>query len=220
MVFSESKEIEINPVFNAMFSKIGKNVNDIFPDNNNRRFYKSLVAGGVAMANAVVARCQEVNRICGDIDEAKAMALTRLFTLLMLSQTFRWLDQASEEEDSIPINLPAVSCILNLFDDNCEKSVEDFLTLDAQFKYELKHHDHMTHLAVFLLAKTFEACGHKCIEWSKVSLPIKSLELLTSSKAIIDAKAINSVNDIRAMLSCQTIGIRSMINYHEGHVEP
>jgi len=219
MVFSESEEIEVNPVFNAIFAKIGENVNDIFADNNNRKFYKSLLAGGVAMANAVVARCQEVKRVCGDIDEAKAMTLTRLFTLFMLSQTFRWLNQASEEGEAIQVNLSAVSCVLNLFDDNCEKSVEDFLNLDAQFKYELKHHDHITHLAVFLLAKTCEACGHKCIEWSKVSLPIKSLEPLTSSRAIVDSTAINSVNDIRAMLSCHTIGIRAMINYHEEHAE-
>jgi hypothetical protein len=219
MVHSESEEIETNSIFTAIFARIGKNVNDIFADNNNRKFYKSLVAGGIAMANAVVARCQEVKRICGDIDEAKAIALTRLFTLFMLSQAFRWLDQASEEGEAIPVNLSAVSCVLNLFDDNCTKSVEDFLNLDAQFKYELKHHDHLTHLAVFLLAKTCEACGHKCIEWSKVTMPIKSLEPLTSARAIVDATAINNVNDIRAMLDCHTTAVQAMMNYHEGYTE-
>jgi hypothetical protein len=219
MSLSESDEIEVNPVFNAIFAKIGENINNNFTDNNNRRFYKSLLAGGKAMANSVIVRCQELKRVCANIDEAKALAITRLFTLLMLSQTFRWLDQASAEREAVPINLSAVSCVLKLFNDNCEKSVEDFLNLDNQFKYELKHHDHMTHLAVFLLAKASEACGHKCIEWSKVSMPIKSLEPLTSSRAIVDATVINSVNDIRAMLVCHTIGVQAMINYHEEHAE-
>ncbi|UCE97327.1 MAG: hypothetical protein JSV74_05040 [Dehalococcoidia bacterium] len=219
MSFSESEDIEANPIFNAIFVRISENINNIFPDYNNRRFYKSLLAGGKAMANAVIVRCQEVKRICGEIDEVKASALTRLFTLLMLSQAFRWLDQASEGGEVAQVNLSAVSAVLNLFDDNCQESVEDFMNLDTQFKYELKHHDHLTHLAVFLLAKACEACGHKCIEWSRASLPIKSLEILTHSRAIVDATTINSVNDIRAMLDCHAIGIQAMVNYHEEHTK-
>lgn len=217
---SGSDEIEINPIFNAIFVIISENINSIFPDYNNRRFYKSLLAGGKTIANAVTAGCQELRRICGDIDEVKALALTKLFTLLMLSQSFRWLEnQAPENEETIEFNLSSISTVLNLFGDNSEESVKDFINMDKQFKYELKHHDHMTHMAVLLLAKACEACGHKCIEWSKISFPVKSLQSLTASRAIIDSKAINGVEDIRVVINSIPLGAQAMVNYHEEHTE-
>ncbi len=217
---SGSDEIEINPIFNAIFVIISENINSIFTDYNNRRFYKSLLAGGKTIANAVTAGCQELRRICGDIDEVKALALTKLFTLLMLSQSFRWLEnQAPENEETIEFNLSSISTVLNLFGDNSEESVKDFINMDKQFKYELKHHDHMTHMAVLLLAKACEACGHKCIEWSKISFPVKSLQSLTASRAIIDSKAINGVEDIRVVINSIPFGAQAMVNYHEEHTE-
>ena len=220
MSLSESEEIEINPLFNATFVIISESINNIFPDYNSRRFYRSLLTGGKTMANAVAARCQGLREVCGDIDKTKALALTKLFTLLMLSQTFRWLEnQESETEYTDNLNLSAVSIILNLFDDNSEESVKDFINMDAQFRYELKHHDHMTHMAVLLLAKACEACGHKCIEWSKVSFPFKSLQPLAASRAIVDAATINSVNDIRVVISSISSGVQAMVNYHEEHTE-
>ena len=172
------------------------------------------------MADTVFARCQGLREICGDIDNAKALALTKLFTLLMLSQTFRWLEnQESESENADNPNLPAVSIILNLFCDSSEQSVKDFINIDTQFRYELKHHDHLTHLAVLLLAKACEVCGYKCIEWSKVSFPFKSLQTLTTSKAIIDAVKINSIDDIRAVINSFDSAVQAMVNYHEEHSE-
>jgi hypothetical protein len=220
MTLPESEEIEINPIFDAAFVQISKNINNSFPDYNSRRFYKSLLAGGKIMANAVVARCQGLREVCGDIDKVKALALTKLFTLLMLSQTFRWLEgQESETENAANLNLSTVSIILNLFGDSSEESVKDFINIDTQFRYELKHHDHLTHLAVLLLAKACEVCGHRCIEWSKVSFPIKSLQPLTTSRAIVDAAKINSVNDIRVVISSLDSGVQTMVNYHEEHTE-
>lgn len=220
MTSSESEEIEVNPIFDAAFVQVSQNINNTFPDDNNRRFFKALLAGGKKMAIAVVARCQGLRGVCGDIDKAKALALTKLFTLLMLSQTFRWLENKElETEEADNLNLSAMSITLNLFGDNSEESVKDFINMDTQFKYELKHHDHLTHLAVLLLAKACEVCGHKCIEWSKVSFPIKSLQPLTTSRAIIDAAKINGVNDIRAVINSLAFGVQAMVNYHEEHSE-
>jgi len=143
-----------------------------------------------------------------------------LSTLAMLSQTFRWLEnQESETEGADSLNLSAVSVILNLFGDNSEESVKEFVNIDTQFKYELKHHDHLTHLAVLLLAKACEACGHRCIEWSRISFPFKSLQPLTTSRAIVDASMINSVSDIRAVIGSLNYGVQAMVNYHEEHSE-
>jgi hypothetical protein len=218
MPLSESERLEINPVFDAVFVQISENINNTFPDDHNRHFFKSLLTGGKIMANEAVARCQGLREVCGVIDMAKALALTKLFTLLMLSQTFRWLEnQESGTEEEVKVNLSAVSVVLNLFNDSSEESVKDFINMDTQFRYEMNHHDHMTHLAVLLLARACEICGHKCIEWSKVNFPFKSLQPLTTSRTIVDAAMINSVNDNRAVISSLASGVQAMVNYHEEH---
>ncbi len=220
MPLSESEEIETNPIFNAAFVQVSQNINDSFPDENNRRFFKALVTGGKTMANLVVARCQGIKEISDDIDEEKALGLTKLFTLAMLSQTFRWIDNQGPETEAVEkANLSAVSIVLKLFNDSSEDSIKDFMNIDSQLKYELKHHEHLVHLAVLLLAKACEIYGHKCIEWSKVSFPYKSLLLLTSSGAIVDAPKINNVKDIQAVISGFDSGLQAMIKYHEEHSE-
>jgi len=226
MTLSESEEIETNPIFNAVFVQANENIRNIFPDDNSRRFYGSLLTGGKTAANAVIAGCQGLMEICGEIDRAKALALTKLFTLLMLSQAFCWLEnqgmeaeETEEAEEVMKSNLTAASVVLSLFGDSSEGSIKDFLIIDTQFRYELKHHDHLTHLAVLLLAKACEACGHRCIEWSKVKFPMKSLQSLTTSGAIVDALRINSVNDIRVVINSFAAGVQAMVNYHEEHTE-
>ncbi len=216
MTPSGAEELEMNPFFNAVFARVSGRINQLTTDDNNRHFYKSLLTGGITMANAVIVKCQGVRDTCSSIDKEKALALTRLFTLLMLSQAFRWLENRNAEtEEPKTVNLTAVSNILGFFDDNSEEAVKDFVNMDAQFRYDLKHHDHMTHMAVLLLAKACEACGHKCIEWDKVSFPVKSMIPLTSSGAIVDSLSISSLNDITLLWECHAAGVKSMVNYHE-----
>jgi hypothetical protein len=218
MPLPESERIEMNPIFDAGYVQISENIDNTFPDENNRNFFKSLLTGGKIMANLVVAKCQGLREVCGNIDIAKALSLTKLFTMLMLSQAFRWLDnQKTEKDEEVKVNLQAVSVVLNLFNDNSEESIKDFINMDTQFRYELNHHNHMTHLAVLLLAKASESCGHKCIEWDKVTFPFKSLQPLTTSKAIVDAAIINSVNDIGEVINSFALGVQSMVKYHEEH---
>ena len=211
-----AEEMEMNPVFNAVFAQISDRINQLTTNEDNRRFFKSLLTGGVTMANAVSLRCQGVRDNCGTIDKEKALALTKLFTLLMLSQAFRWLEEHnSEEQKPKKVNLTAVSNVLGLFGDSSEEAIKDFLNMDDQFKYELEHQEHMTHIAVLLLAKACEACGHKCIDWDRVSFPVKSMIPLTTSGAFIDSVSVSNLDDIAELWQCHAAGIRAMVDYHE-----
>jgi hypothetical protein len=221
MPLSDSQETQTNPIFDAVVAQVGENITNIFPDDNSRRFYGSLLAGGRLMACAVATGCQGFREACGDINKAKALALTELFTLLMLSQTFRWLEsQESEPKNTDSLNLSAVSLILKLFGDNSEQSIADFITMDTQFRYDLKNRDHFTHLAVILLARACEVCGHRCIDWSKVSFPIKSLQPLATSRALVDAAKINGVEDIRVVIRSLDSAVKAMVKYYEEHAKP
>ena len=101
-----------------------------------------------------------------------------------------------------------------------EKGIEEFLNIDTQFKYDMKHENHMTHMGILLLAKACEACGYKCIEWSRVSFPVKSMITLTQSGAIIDSTSISNLNDITALWNCHAAGVQMMMKHHEEQAQP
>jgi len=215
MPLSESEEPKISAHFKAVFTQVSERIDQTTTNENERLFYKSLLAGGNTMANAVVTACEGAKEVWCNGDEEKALALTKLFTLLMLSQAFRWLDnQESKSEEKRTAHQSAVSNVLNLFGDNSEEAIKDFFNMDIQFKYDLKHQSHMVHFGALLLGKACEVCGHKCIEWSKVSFPVKSMEPLTRSGAIIDFIPIGNPNDITALWNSHAAGVQSMVKYY------
>lgn len=203
-----------NHFFDAVFAWVSERINLLTGDENDRRFYMSLLAGGTATASSVVSVCQGVKKVWGGGDEEKALALTRLFTLLMLSQCYRWLDD-KELKKRGAARQATVSRVLLLFGDDSEDAIKDFFNMDVQFKYDLENRPHMVHLSSLLLARACQACGHKCIEWSKVSYPVKSMETLTRSGAIIDSLLIGNPNDIRALWYSHAAGVQAMVKYYE-----
>ena len=213
---AEFEQLEIHPLFQAIFNEASSKISGITEDEGNRHFITSLLTGGYTSANALVNLCEGVKESWKVGDEAKALALTRLATLLMLSQTFRWLESQDVAKDEVPtINMTAVSNILSLFGDNSEEAIQDFFNMDLQFKHETDNKSTFTHFKVYLLAKACEACGHKCMDWEKVSFPIKSLEPITSSGAFLDSPTLGDLNNIRAVWACHSIGTQAMLKYHE-----
>jgi len=218
---AELEELEIHPLFQAAFTETSSRVKDIVQDEGSRLFFTSLLAGGYTSASALVNLCEGVKKYWAGGDKAKALALTRFATMLMLSQAFRWLEDANKDKDEKPtISMAAVSSVLSLFGDNSEEAIRDFIILDTQFKYEADHESDLTHFKVFLLAKACEACGHKCLDWEKISFPIKSMEPITSSGAILDSATVGDLSNIRAIWVCHLIGTQAMTKYHEEQSKP
>ncbi len=217
MPLSESEEPKIDPLFKAAFARVSEMIHKLIKDENKRRFYKALLIGGNTVANAVVAACEGVKKAWGDGDEAKALALTKLFTLLMLSQCYRWIDKTEPNsgEEQKEARKAAASKILYLFEDDSEEVIEGFLDMDTQFGYDLEYRTHLVHTGILLLAKACEACSHKCIEWSKVSFPIGEMPELVQAGAIIDSTPLSSTDDIAALWRSYSIGVQAMMKHHE-----
>jgi len=216
MQFSEPEELEINPLFTALSSHIDAKIDQTFKDQNSLRCYKSLLVSGSITANAAVNLCEVIKNAWGNGDETKALRLIKLFTLVMLCQTFIWADkQKANKDEPESVNLPAISNTLNLFNDNSEEAVKGFLNMYKQFKYDLENKTHMVYLGVMLLALACEACGHTCLDWSKVEFPIESPESLTASGAVIDSAVINNSDDTRMLWVCRSKGVQAMFKYHE-----
>jgi len=217
MPLSESENSRIHQLFEAAFMQLNERLHELVPDEDDRRFYTALLAGGKVAASAVVSRCEGVNKAWGDGNEEKALALIRLFTLSMLSQCYRWLDEVEHHrrEELNTARKVAASNILQLFGDDSDNAITDFLNIDIQYNYDLKHKRHLIHIGSILLAKACEACGHKCIDWDRVSFPVKELESLTRAGVIIDPEPIRSAYDIKALWLSHAAGVQAMVKYHE-----
>jgi len=204
MQFSKPEELEMNPLFTTVSSRINEKIDRTFSDANSLRCYKSFLAGGSTAANAVVNLCEVIKNAWGGGDETKALRLIKLFTLLMLFQTFIWTDkQKADTDESENVNLSAIPNVLSLFDDNTEEEIKGFLNVYKQFKYEIENKTHMAHLGAILLAMACQACGHPCLDWSKVEFPIESSEALTESAAVIDPSVIDNTDDTRVLWVCR-----------------
>jgi len=213
---SKPEELEMNPLFTTVSSRINEKIDQTFKDPNSLRCYKSFLTGGSITANAVVNLCEVIKNAWGGGDETKALKLIKLFILLMLLQTFIWSDkQKAEMDDPENVKLTAISNTLSLFDDNTEEEARGFLNLYEQFKYEVENKTHRTNLGVLLLAMACQACGHTCLDWSKVEFPIESPESLTGSGAVIDDAVINNTDDIRTLWVCRSKGVLAMFKYHQ-----
>ncbi len=218
MPLSESKDSK-NRFLNAVYTRVSERINQLDEDENGRRFYMSLLAGGTLTAGLVVSVCEGVKGLWGGGDEEKALAVTRLFTLMMLSQCYRWLGD-KEPEKQRATRQATVSRVLLLFGDDSDGAIKDFFDIDTQFKYDLENKSHLVHLGSLLLAKASDACGHRSIDWSKVSYPVKSLQTLTRSMAIIDPFLVGNPDDIKALWHSHTAGAQAMVKYHGEQTRP
>lgn len=216
MPLSKPEETE-NHFFDTVLSKVKKEINQLVKDDNERRFYLSLVVGGTKTASEVVKNCEGVRQFWGDGSEESAYALIELFSFLMLFQCYRWLDEKDPElgEKQKASRLATTAKLLYLFKDESEESLANFLNLDAQFKHDVENRSPYAHLACFFLARACEACGHKCIDWSRVSFPVSELTELVSSGAILDSKPMSSIHDISALRKSHNAGIQAMNKYYE-----
>jgi len=204
-------------LFEAVFRQLSERLQELVLDEGTCTFYTALLTGGKVSASGVVSNCHGVNEAWGDGDEQKALALTRLFTLSMLSQCYRWLDEVEphRKEERNKARKVVVFNIQQLFGDDTEETFEEFLNIDTQYNYDLKHKKHLVHTGSILLAKACEACGHKCINWAKVSFPVKELQSLTQAGVIINSEPLRSTSDIKALWLSHAAGVQAMVKYHE-----
>lgn len=202
--------------FDTVLAGASERIPGLIADEDNRRFYRALLAGGSVAARAVAEQCLGIKDVWVGGDEKKALALTRLFTMMMLSQCYRWLsgkEPVSEEQNKT--REAAASNIGRLFGDGTRAAAKEFFDIDIQFKYDLENKSHLVHMGSLILAKASDACGHRSIDWSKVSFPVKSLKPLTSSRAIVDSAPIRSPDDIRALWAGHAAGVKAMNNCYQ-----
>jgi hypothetical protein len=203
-------------LFEDVWQKAISKIDNLTEEADDRRFLKSLVMGGTVAAESVISHCQSVMGFWGEGNPAQATELSQLFSLLMLSQIYRWVKEKppADMTGMVPSEVSATR-IIYVFGGEPEQAMDDFIHFDQQFAYDLSKHPHMIHVSSLLLAKTSEICGHKSIDWSKVKFPVVEMTHLIKG-AIIDGAPIRGKQDIDAMLESVNTGVQAMMSYYSG----
>ncbi len=205
-----------NRYFTAVLEVIGDSIKGMTKNENEQNFYGSLVAAGNHTAAYVVTYCEAMKDLYGEGSASKSLELTKLFTLLMLAQSYNWLNEkgklASESEEVARV---AAANVLAMFGDGEDRSIELFVNLKKQFDYDSVHHTSMVHMGGLMLGWAAEAMGHKCIDWENTKFPVKSMSKLTHSGAVLDSTPIRSPNDIKALWACHNLGCKKLMEYYE-----
>jgi hypothetical protein len=222
MPLFESQKSRDKRLFATVASRVSSILSSLVTDEDDRKVYAlttsylAVLAGGTVAAKQVVEHCICVKKAWGKGDEEKALALIKLFTLVMLSRWYVWLDEKQQpsEDERRQARVMAGSNILRLFGDDSENAIEDFLNMDIQYNYEWDSTARVPMLKMnsLILAKACEACGHPAINWSRIAFPVKEWQDVVDSGAIIDHSPFVNLRDIVAVGSCRVAGVETMFN--------
>ncbi len=203
--------------FDAVLTVVKENIAKIVTDENERRFYESLVTGATSSAACCVTYCMEMKAIYAEGGAEKALNLTKLFALLMLVQSYRWLTESgSGPEITDDASKMAAVNLLALFGEGDEKYVDLFSRLKKQFYYDSEKMPSMVHMGGIMLGWAGEAMGHPCFDWHKLKFPVASMTAITSSGALIDSKPMRSPGDIKTLWACHAMGCKALMEHYEG----
>ena len=203
-------------IFEQVWQNALDRIEEITQDDADRKFLRSVAMGGSVAAESVVTGCEAIREYWGEGSVETATELTQLFSLLMLSQIYRWVKAQPPENMSVMVPREvSVTRLVYMFRGDPDTAMEDFLHFDEQFDYDLKRHPHMVHVSSLLLARAAEICGHKCIDWSRVKWPVVEMTHLVKG-TIIDGAPMRSKLDIDAMLNSLNTGVQAMMSYYGG----
>jgi hypothetical protein len=213
---TDTGESRNSQIFEQVWDTVTANIDKVTQDETDRKFLKSLAMGGTVAAESVVTACAEIQKYWGEGSEATATELSQLFSLLMLSQVYRWLQEKPPKDmtSTVPPEVSATR-IVYVFGGEPEQGMDDFVHFDKQWEYDLRHHPHLVHISSLLLARCAEICGHKAVDWDKVKWPVVEMTHLVKG-AIIDGAAMRSKLDIDNMLASLNSGVQAMMSFYGG----
>ncbi|MBI2862657.1 MAG: hypothetical protein HYX89_07545 [Chloroflexi bacterium] len=175
----------IDQAVNAAISVIALRVED--PKGRNAFMAWLKGAGVVAL---IVLRGGFLSRVWGEGDIAKAMKLTKLFALHMVSVYYRVLAKQSNlsPDQQWEACKAAATELLALFSDASEETIREYRKRDLQFNYDIdlaeepeKREPGKNFYACYpflLLAAAHEACSGVRVDWHRVTVPVESLAKL------------------------------------------
>jgi hypothetical protein len=212
-----SPDTENSQLFENVWQNASARIDQLTPDPAERRFLKSLIMGGTVGAETVVNQATGIQPYWGQGNPTQAREISQLFSFLMLSQCYRWLEMEPGAQDTPRTpRQDVVSKLIFAFNTEPEQSADDFQHFDAQYNYDLKHKQHLIHTATLILAKICDILGHQCIDWKQVKFPVAELIHLVTRGVVTDSIPVRDQEDMAVVVNGINGGIQAMMRLNEG----
>lgn len=191
-------EERIPRLLEEVYSQACKRLCTTVSDEQERKFYLACLDGGRVATNTAVCICDRINEAWGNGDNNKALALTRVFSLSMLSHLYRWLDktQPRSEKQQMPPREIAASNLGQFLGGWTGEDGQGFVNLDVEFNYDTGNAKRICYYYTLLAARAGEACGQPSIDFSKISYPVVDLTCLINNApagSLADPKELEAI---------------------------
>lgn len=205
----ESQEGRNRRLFKDAYQTLKKHFSsnlDYMPRGEERfAIYSALLIGSHHIASNIIEKCTCVRELWKKGDSTKSLALVKLFTLHLY---FCWRTKLEKE---VPLLRGEIIILLS---EPRKQLIKDSTHIYFQFKWEYDNKTDFANMANLLLVKACEACGEICVDWDKLTLPIKRIEDLHSSDAILDNRPFVNSSDSSAMINCIQTGVEKMFTWY------
>ncbi len=235
MPLFESQKSRNKRLFDKWAAEIFRLIARHVSDEYDWRAHLAWLVGGRVAANGLVQESDCVKKPWGKGDETKALALTKVFTLHMISHWYRNIDEQQQHSDDErrQAREVAASSMLRFFNmylspgdsDASAKDVKDFMNMDIQFNWDLDKETRTGGSRIglliypLLLAKACEACGQRCVDWSRVTFPVDSHQQLVDEGAIVNGRPFSSFEEWVILISRVFAGVQGMFRYYRETVK-
>lgn len=104
------------------------------------------------------------------------------------------------------------------------RDVRDAVRMDTQWISGTEGEGRPLVYACLVLSRALEACGQRCVEWSEVSFPVRSVQEFLDGGALLETGLLGDSRRLQRVLDALAEGVGSMKRFHvmnmEGKVQP
>lgn len=195
------------------------------------------LSGASSAAQALIREVDLVKSAWGRGDDQKTLMLIKLCVPHMISVWLGGIDQQPgmtgntrmvQYESAASSMLAVVNGFL------CAKpsdvpamtgqDVKNAIDMDRQWNVQSSGEGRPLVYACIVLSKALEACGQRCIEWDKVSLPVESVQDFLNADALLDPGLLGDGQRLQRVMNCLEQGVMPVKRYYvmnmEGKVLP
>ncbi|MBR6332031.1 MAG: hypothetical protein IKR78_02735 [Dehalococcoidales bacterium] len=203
-------------VLDEIWNIASEHIDKVITSEQERQFILSIAMGATVAAELFLNNCESIRPFWREGSIEKGKEICNLFSFIMLSQCYRWINQQPGADPNANLPKEVMSTkLMYIFEVAPERWMEDFTKFDEQFNYDLDNHPHIIHLSALIIAKICQLCGHQCLAWGEIEFPVHEFKDIMSPSVLIDGAPLREQKDINVVATALSTSIDAMNKYIE-----
>lgn len=213
---SSALEEQNSQILDEIWEMANSHIDKVLNSEQERGFIMSIAMGATVAAELFLNNCESIRPFWREGSVENGKEICALFSFIMLSQCYRWINQQPGADPSTNLPMEVMSTkLMYIFEVAPERWMEDFGRFDAQFNYDLDNHPHIIHLSALMIARICQICGHQCLAWKEIEFPVHEFKDIVNPKVLIDGAPLREQQDINVVATAISTGIDAMNKYIE-----